>query len=374
MRAIVLTLLAVALAGCTRERETAYTLGGTFESVDSAGHVGQAAVLAFRPDGCPGVAYVDLSGPGLRYAWRSPEGAWSVETIASGPQNNISLGLAIDREGRPRITFQRQTGAQEADLRFARHEAAGWTIEVIDAGGWLGSWSSIALDAADTPHVAYFVGYPWYDLRYAVRQGGTWLTEVVDSAGEAGYDPSLILDPEGRPIVAYGNVSHSSILVASRDDSGWHVETAVDHDRFGGSHLQLARRPDGLLCLAYRGGSDLSATDLEYAMRLPGGWQTGTVDAEGDVGYNPSLVLDAHGRPWIGYEGGRGCLAIAFRDGSSWRTVDLDESGAPIYHASLAFAPDGRLGAVVYRDDIGCLYFGWIDQVIASGKGGTAPF
>ena len=73
--------------------------------------------------------------------------------------------------------------------------------ESVAAGlaGYAGNGTSLALDAAGRPSIAYVAGA---DLMLARWNGTAWTTEVVDPALYSSY-PSLALDGAGNPVIAY---------------------------------------------------------------------------------------------------------------------------------------------------------------------------
>ncbi len=69
----------------------------------------------------------------------------------------------------------------------------------MDAAGYVGEYTSLALDTTGQPHISYSGG----GLRYAYSDGTAWFTETVDAAGYVGEYTSLALDSSGRPHISY---------------------------------------------------------------------------------------------------------------------------------------------------------------------------
>ncbi len=54
-------------------------------------------------------------------------------------------------------------------LYYAWHDGSSWQIDVVDTETGVGLYTSLALDSADRPHIAYF-SFTMADLRYAWRR------------------------------------------------------------------------------------------------------------------------------------------------------------------------------------------------------------
>ena len=109
------------------------------------------------------VAYCDkgsVGGPFIKYAERGVSG-WNVETVSTlgvvPDQVQHDLGFDLSKTGVPHIaTISRNSPYA---LRYFTKVGLNWTSELVDTsltGGSTGLAPSVAVDAAGTPHIAYF--------------------------------------------------------------------------------------------------------------------------------------------------------------------------------------------------------------------------
>lgn len=108
----------------------------------------------------------------LYYASRN-EGNWTIERVEDLGENLYlrQLSLLFDEGNNPHITYSSGTTylqyagdeiveKQYAGLKYAYNDGENWHTAVLAKGlmGSYGSYSSLALDSSETPHVAYFTG------------------------------------------------------------------------------------------------------------------------------------------------------------------------------------------------------------------------
>lgn len=205
---------------------------------------------------------------------------WQSEIVASDGDVGDDCSLAVDRWGRPHISFYDKTNGR---VMYARLVSSAWEITPVATGVEVAGNTALALDAFDSPHIIFQDGVE-DELTYAYLSGASWVTETVDSGENCGLNVSICAWPTG-PCVAYTYVS-------------------------------------GL------------TTYLRYAYRDGDGWETETV---GVGGTSNKLIVDAEGTPHVFH-----CKEItiqhSFKEDEDWETEDLAEG---MYcHATLA--PNGE--------------------------------
>jgi len=313
-----------------------------------------------------GAAHVAYGGNGLFYATRpAGGGAWQIETIVTTP--TVRPALLLDGADRPIIAFSsggqillaRSSVAQDGILRYTPG-AAGWRIETIasipaersevargsngklhlvfefsrdlyytteGAAGWsvpamvisptgctTYAGFSLALDAADTPHVACTYRPTSGNLReLRLFHGGAmpWpAAEVIASNNSAMYygDPSLVF-AGGEFHLAFTRIS-SEVYYGRKTAGAWQISQIAQGGSLYDSYVSLAAR-GGVAAVAYAfhkmPGPDYP-TDIRLARRpLAGGaWTIENVESFSPGGYlpYPSLALDAAGRGYLAYYDG----------------------------------------------------------------------
>lgn len=280
------------------------------EVVDSIGR-GEPNSLALDTAGLPHISYLETTDGTLKYAHYDGT-QWQIETIASGLCSWTGRSsLVVDRWNQPHISYCTCNQWYNAcdDLMYAHNAGSGWEVETVDERH--GGDPSLVLDDDGYPHISYCeyfqdVGVAGYDywfcgrLKYAYYDGHGWLRETVDDPGYAGYDSSLVLDRFGRPVIAY--ISGGDIKLATYDGHRWHRQILGWGGDFLGDislALDAQGRPQIVFSNHYRDGG----YTLKYARYNGLLWQVGVVDSEGIL-LSASLVLDAAGRPHVGYANG----------------------------------------------------------------------
>ena len=248
------------------------------------------------------------------------------------------INLALDSHDRPHISYSDFIDGNDAKLAYAHFDGTKWSRTIIesDSNSYGEYGTSIAVDSADRPHIAYHHHRFGYDGRHAWFDGSKWNIENFDTA--EGYYASLVLDADNVPHIAY-----------------------------------------------FKRGAGLSgAGSLAYTTReAPGDWNRQTFDIESVAlvrGATRILLDPQSGNPRISYyERDSGTVSYAAYDGADW-SVELVASGIPAASQSLGIAGFalGSTGtpSVVFYDD-GALKLAtrigtndWTVEVLSSNSNG----
>jgi hypothetical protein len=270
---------------------------------------------------------------GVALAGSGAESTWQIQTIETGlgAYGGYS-SLALDTAGHPHVAYR---DGVHGTLKYAYHDGTSWHLSTV---GSANTWGiSLALDAADRPHVAFrYSG----SLKYAYFDGAAWQISTVDSAGDTGWDASLALDGAGLPRIAYIEHNALDLKYAAYDGSSWQITTVDsvgDVGRWASLELDAAGRPH----IAYL---DYTHDDLKHAYFDGTAWHIEQVDTVGSVGFDISLALDSAGLPHVSYgdrSSGLAALKYGYFDGSSWHLSVVDATG-DIRFTSLGLDGAGR--------------------------------
>jgi hypothetical protein len=267
------------------------------------------------------------------YAFKNGS-TWITVTVDSEGYVGKYSSIALDSDGTPHISYMEEL---DGGLKYAKWSGDSWIIQVVDAAHDVGMPSSIALDKTGNPHISYF-DLAKGDLKYAKWNGSAWDIQTVDSSGYVGSDNSIALDSLGRPHISYraGEPGYSFLKYAYWNSSSWDIGTVESGDVVSDTSIALDSQDSPHISYY-----DLSSGHLKYVEKSGSGWSIQTVDSNGKVGAYDSLALDSNDNPHINY-----CdmtdglfnyvLKYAQKVGSSWETQTVDAGGDVGKYTSLA--------------------------------------
>jgi hypothetical protein len=264
-----------------------------------------------------------------------------------------------------------------ADLEYAYSQGGGWSHEWIDLARGSGDFSSLAFGNDGEPAVAYYNGEVGTEdlespILFAKRPWGEW-TQPVMPCGTNADCP-------------HGQTCAGNECVCSTDSQCEAPMRCIDNHRCSAvvaatarglneKSISLAVGPDGSYLVAYY---DPDEQNLMIAHSQDGkNWQRGIVDADGNTGQYPSIViLPNTNKPAIAYyrcneyrPGGTTCdrnhdgprfaffkgdYPLDLTDQSKWTKGYVSKTGAADSvatdgrHISLAVLPDGTVGVAYY--------------------------
>jgi len=377
-----IALYLVTLLGCfsllLSGQATAYAqcaIDWTCQIVDSSGYVGEYTSLAFDASGKPAISYYDSDNETVKLAYdRNSDGDFldtgEIVTMDSvgyfGGYTSLAFGSG------PAISYY-DGDADDLKLAYDRNSNGDFSdtgeIIVVDEGGNVGQYTSLAFDPSGYPAISY-LDVSNGDLKCAYDRNGNGNFSdageiiTVDSDGYVGEFTSLTFDSSGYLAISYFDRANYDLKLAydrngdgsfsigdeiiTVDSNGWvglyitslafGVGPAISYYDLGNSALKLAydRNNDGV----FSGANEII-----------------TVDNDGDVGVGSSLAFDPSGNPAISYLHGNPNWDLKFAhdyDGSGDFEADeisvVDSDNDVGMHSSLAFDSSGK-ATVSYYDD-----------------------
>jgi hypothetical protein len=321
-------------------------------------------------------------------------------TWTASTDDGYVAGYQIYREG---SLISTTTGTQFTDSGLSAETQYCYTVLAFDGGGkqsapsgqacattsWKYTtvdsnvevqWTSIAVDANDIPHIAYYDGLftgsnqQVGTINYATSLSGTWQSEVVDSVAPIVYGSlSMLVNTDGALHIAYYDFYNNYALRhATRSSGAWLTESintnvinvttvSMAHDAKNNLHLVL--NPSGIVTYmtnttgvwtskvignngviyggaatcaiavdtagkAYVGSYDYTNQVLKYTTNALGSWATETVDSAVDVGLHTAIAVDAGGKTHLSYyDVTNGDLRYATNATGSWVIQTVDRAG-----------------------------------------------
>ncbi len=242
--------------------------------------------LAFATNQQPMVTYGIATRRMIKYAYRSPGGAWTLQAVASNATFDLQYPSVVMASGNPAVVYE--DGLLDlVGLASSGNAGVTWSFETVSNQMYN---PLLRLQPNGRPAVVMnsISGPSTIVYRY---QGTTqWLSEVVFSAPSAGMVTDLRWKPDGFPAVVYLNVDRSAVYFAEWNGTAFASRAVVAgslDDMDGGSlGFNLAGQP---LVLVNKAGA-LNLYEWNGAA-----WTESPV-ASGALG-NPRLIVRRSGQP-----------------------------------------------------------------------------
>ena len=216
---------------------------------------------------------------------------------------------------------------------YMHYDGSSWTSTQVSASAKVGP-VGIALDSNNHPHISFVASgsYCGNGLRLASFDGSGWTTNSIDSGSNKGCDSAIIIDGNDNAYIAYQDRGQSKLKFATNKSGSWITyapDTGGYNIAYPGYYSSLAMDHQGQFHIAHY---DSDNDDLRYSTGIPNGaWNTDVVDSSGDTGRNPSIAIDAAGDPHIVYRSWNGWkLKYATLNPSSpnWQVSTIENGGS----------------------------------------------
>jgi hypothetical protein len=223
---------------------------------------------------------------------------------------------------------------------------ADWTISTIDSEGYMGEYSSIAIDSNNKVHISY-IDYTNWDLKYATNASGSCVTSTIDSEGYMGEYSSIAIDSNNKVHISYiDSASNKRDLRYATNISGSWVTSTIVSEGWA-AHSSIAIDSNNKVHISYE---DWSSNDLKYTTNASGSWVTSTIDSEGNVGYYTSIAIDSNNKVHISYRDGTNKdLKYATNSSGSWVTSTIDSEVYDVEYTSIAIDSNNKVHISYYE-------------------------
>lgn len=240
------------------------------------------------------IAYLDYYDGNLKYAVGNGTN-WNSQIVDQGGRLGFFPSLALDPSGNPHIAYWSMTTVDRG-LKYVRLTASGWTPPELVDRGLYGKYCSLAVDNAGTPHISYFDEGSGA-LKYATLTTSGWDRDVVDQTGQVGKLSSTALDAAGRPHISYQDLLQNDLKYVHWTGTSWSAPETVDSEWYFGSSTDIAMDAFDRPHIAY---SDWGS-GLRYAFRDGSGWHSETVGDASTFPYlaKSSIGLRSDGKPYL---------------------------------------------------------------------------
>ena len=241
---------------------------------------------------------------------------------------------------------------------YMHFDGSSWTSTQVSSSAKVGP-VGIALDSNNHPHISFVASgqYCGNGLRLASFDGAGWTTNTIESGSNKGCDSAIVIDENDHAYIAYQDRSQSKLKFATNKSGSWipyAPDTGGYNIAYPGYYSSLAMDDQGQFHIAHY---DSDNDDLRYSTGVPNGaWATEVVDSSGDTGRNPSIAIDAAGDPHIVYRSWNGWkfkYATLNPSSPDWQisTIETGSTGEGTGESNSIFIDDGGMMHVAYSDE-----------------------
>jgi len=314
------------VAAAKEDRLYLYTVDGDIVDKDEVFLNATAPAMVVDDSETVHLAYVAPGEPAvLRYS-RRINGVWRDGGIGSAA-DHTRPSLVVDQLNQPHLSYL--DGADR--LVYAVEADEDWSVAIVDERDGLAAFSSLALDSAGVPHIAYTRNN---HLLVATEAAAAWEWEQVAASGEVGF---LLIDQPDRDTLVYHDPQAGQLKLAHRTEEGWTSEIIDAGPSVGGYASQYVDEQGYRFVAYYADGNEA----LRLATDRGGAWTTVVIAAGNDLGKYTAIAPDANGEPAVAFYAEEG-LGLAETASEAWKIRWLDGGGIVGLYASLAVDGEGE--------------------------------
>jgi len=212
--------------------------------------------------------------------------------IDLGSNRGCDSDIVIDGNDHIYISYQVR---DQSKLKVATNKSGSWDLYTADSGASLSSlypgyMTSMVMDGQGQLHIAHFDDKD-DDLRYSTGiTNGQWTTTIVEHSGHTGREPSIAVDAADNPHIVYHSWSSFNLKYATLNPttSNWATSTISTADVGNGDSLFIDQ--NGVMHVSfYDGDSEI----MNYATKSTGLSQTNEIRVQfGQYGSVTGTVVD----------------------------------------------------------------------------------
>lgn len=143
----------------------------TIQEIDSNG--GGGSSLKMDDNDFPYISYGSYPSGDLRYIYKNDNGWISPISVDTEGYTGLATSLDLDSNGYPHISYRDNT---KHEMKYAHFDGISWSYETVEIDANY-TWTSIALDDDDIPHICYYNANG--DLKLAYYNNG-WIKEIIN--------------------------------------------------------------------------------------------------------------------------------------------------------------------------------------------------
>ena len=261
-------------------------------SVDTTGTVGPYNSIAIDSNDGIHISYKDYTNDDLKYATCSSDctnaSNWETVSLDTSTTNVAKYtSIAIDSDDVIHISYHHEGWG---DLKYATcssgcTNASNWDILIVDAPGWVGAYTSIAVDSNDGLHISY-QDTTNRDLKYATCSSGctsasNWDNFSLDTTDSVGYWTSIAIDSNDVVHISYYDTTNDDLKYVTFDSPSGIYGYSISPDlpaglnfnaltgEISGTPTELSTNTTYTITVRNSGGVNTTTITIEVIDQIP---------------------------------------------------------------------------------------------------------
>jgi len=304
--------------------------------------------------------YNNQSWSGLMYATYDTKWGWLEESIVDGIEP-FFMSLAVDSQDHIHVAFANcLTPFSDCELHYGNDISSSSSFTTLPKYGATNSglYTSLVLDASDTPHIAFVdrsdCSNDNCSINYMTLNGTAWERFIVDDDRTvAPSDLQIHHGHNGTTSVTWfdDQVPGGPLVLSTLSGSQWSEQNLVLSETQSGDLVSFPFHDSAYDLNANLHLSHYNETsrDLEYTFIDNASTTTIVVDAMGDVGRENTILIDSLNNPHIVYhDTTNSALKVASLIDSAWIVSNVDNSST--FESSSVYLDSNNILHIIYYD------------------------